>query len=119
VSLGDKKTIYKIFRTAEWSAAEGLGAFARSPDDIRDGFIHFSSAEQLRGTLEKYFGNEDEIIIVSFDAQGFGDDLKWEVSRGGMKFPHLYVDLSLEVALQVTRLTRDSSGELTLPDEIP
>ena len=119
MSLGDSKTIYKIFRTAEWSAADGLSAFAGSPDDIRDGFIHFSTAEQLRGTLEKYFADEGEIIIVSFDAQGFGDDLKWEVSRGGMKFPHLYVDLSLEAALQVTRLTRDNSGGLILPDDIP
>ena len=118
MSLGDSKTIYKIFRTAEWSAADGLSAFAGSPDDIRDGFIHFSTAEQLRGTLEKYFVDEDVIILASFDAEGFGDDLKWEVSRAGMKFPHLYVDLSLEAALQVTRLTRDSSGGFVLPSDL-
>ena len=118
-SSGDEnKTIYKIFRTDEWSAAESLSAFAGSPDDIRDGFIHFSTAEQLRGTLKKYFADESEIVLVFFDAQALGADLKWEVSRAGMKFPHLYASLSLDAAQQVTRLVRDSLGDFILPSEI-
>ena len=116
---GDVKTIYKIFRVSEWSAAEMMCQFAGSPDDIKDGFIHFSTAEQLRGTLAKYFAAESEIVLAAIDAGVLGDDLKWEASRGGMKFPHLYAPLALDAVRQLTRHARDKSGNFALPADIP
>jgi uncharacterized protein (DUF952 family) len=113
------KTIYKIFRASEWAAAQRARQFAGSPDDIRDGFIHFSTAEQLRGTLAKYFVAESEIVLAAIDASALGDGLKWEVSRGGMKFPHLYASLPLDAVRQLTRHARDTSGGFVLPTEIP
>ncbi len=113
------KTIYKIFRASEWSAAQRARQFAESPDDIRDGFIHFSTAEQLRGTLAKYFMTESEIVLAAIDASALGDGLKWEVSRGGIKFPHLYASLPLDAVRQLTRHARDTSGGFVLPAEIP
>lgn len=118
-SKGDTKTIYKIFRIEEWSSAQAAGQFAGSDDDIRDGFIHFSTAEQLRGTLAKYFAAESEIVLAAIDASALGDSLKWEVSRAGMKFPHLYASLPLDAVRQVTRHARDNSENFILPAEIP
>ena len=116
---GGAKTIFKIFRVDEWSSAQREGRFLGSPDDIRDGFIHFSTAEQLRGTLEKYFSAEREIILAEVDVIKLGGDLKWEVSRGGAKFPHLYAPLSLDSVSEATRHARNSSGDFVLPSEIP
>ena len=117
-SHGVAKTIYKIFRIDEWLSAEREGRFLGSPDDIRDGFIHFSTAEQLRGTLEKYFAAESEIVLAAIDVGALGNDLKWEISRGGMRFPHLYASLPLDAVTEVTRHARASSGEFHLPPEI-
>lgn len=116
-SGGAAKTIYKIFRVHEWASAEREGLFLGSPDDRRDGFIHFSTAEQLRGTLAKYFASEREIVLATIDARALGNDLKWEVSRGGMRFPHLYASLPLDAVTRVTRHKRDGSGDFVLPAE--
>jgi uncharacterized protein (DUF952 family) len=116
--MSENKIIYKIFRVHEWAAAKKSGMFAGSPDDLRDGFIHFSTAEQLRGTIEKYFSAQDEIILASFDAEGFGDRLKWEISRGGMHFPHLYARLPQSEMLQMWCIEKDISGRFNLPAEI-
>ena len=118
-SRGPAKTIYKIFRVDEWSSAEKKGRFLGSPDDIRDGFIHFSTAEQLRGTLDKHFSADDEIVLAAVDATALGNDLKWETARGGMRFPHLYAALSLDAVNTVTRHKRDSSGDFVASAEIP
>ena len=118
-SGGIAKTIYKIFRIEEWSSAERECRFLGSPDDMRDGFIHFSTAEQLRGTLAKHFSAETEIVLAAIDASMLGEDLKWEISRGLEKFPHLYAPLPLHAVCEATRHTRDRSGEFILPPEIP
>ena len=90
-------TIYKIFRAEEWHAAQRDGVFRGSPDDIRDGFIHFSSAEQTPGTFEKYFAGQGGLVLAAIYADALGPALKWEASRGGTLFPHLYGDLPLMV----------------------
>jgi uncharacterized protein (DUF952 family) len=82
--------IYKICRRDEWSAAERERGFRGSPDDLRDGFIHFSTAEQTPGTFERYF---------AVDTRPLGTALKWEPSRGGALFPHLYGELGLDAVL--------------------
>ena len=92
-------TIYKILRAAEWQEAERDGVFCGSPDDRRDGFIHFSTAEQTPGTYEKYFSGVSGVMLAAIDAETLGPALKWEPSRGGALFPHLYGDLPLSSVL--------------------
>ena len=92
-------TIYKILRAAEWQEAERDGRFRGSPDDRRDGFIHFSTAEQTPGTYEKYFSGMPGLMLAAIDAGALGTALKWEPSRGGALFPHLYGDLPLTAVL--------------------
>lgn len=81
--------LLKIFRAAEWAAFFEAGEFAGSADDLRDGFIHLSSADQLAGTLERHFGGEAGLVVAEIDV---AEDraLRWELSRGGAAFPHLY-----------------------------
>ncbi len=88
-------TIYKILSADEWKIAERDGIYRGSADDKRDGFIHFSTAEQTIGTYEKYFAGKPGLMIAAIDAGALGATLKWEASRGGALFPHLYGDLPL------------------------
>ncbi len=87
--------IYKILRTAEWRTAERDRIFRGSPDDRRDGFIHCSLAEQAPATYEKYFAGDADLVLAAIDADALGTTLKWETSRGGALFPHIYGDLPL------------------------
>ena len=89
------ETIYKLFRRAEWNSFQESREFYGSPDDRRDGFMHFSAAHQVSTTFDKYFSSELNPILAAVGAGGMGDALKWEVSRGGQKFPHLYGVLRL------------------------
>ena len=81
--------LVKIFRAAEWAAFQSSGRFDGSADDLRDGFIHLSSEEQVVGTLERHFAGEAGLVLAEL---GVTDDaaLRWELSRGGAAFPHLY-----------------------------
>lgn len=108
--------IYKILSRAEWAEAEKAGRYDGSPDDHRDGFIHLSSANQVRGTAEKYFRNQNDLALVSFEAEDFGDALKWEPSRGGALFPHLYASLETGLAKAVTSLPLGDDGVPIVPD---
>jgi len=112
-------TIYKIFRAQEWTAFERSKIFAGSPDDVKDGFIHFSSGEQLRETAAKHFAAEADIMVAAVDAAVLGDDLKWEPSRGGKLFPHLYAPLEMSSVRSAVRVVRDATGRYALPPEIP
>ena len=87
--------IYKILRADEWAALRAQGETAGAPVDIADGFIHFSTAEQLAETAARHFGRVDGLIIAAFDADALGPNIKWEPSRGGALFPHLYGPLRL------------------------
>ncbi|SDD83252.1 Uncharacterized conserved protein, DUF952 family [Paracoccus isoporae] len=82
--------IYKIFRGPEWQQLERDGSTSGAPVDLADGYIHFSTAETLRGTLEKHFAGEDGLSLLACDAEMLGSELRWEPSRGGVLFPHLY-----------------------------
>lgn len=82
--------VYKLFRAAEWAAFQAAGETAGSPDDLRDGFVHLSTADQLPGTLARHFGGESGLVLVALEAAALGPALRWEVSRGGARFPHLY-----------------------------
>jgi uncharacterized protein (DUF952 family) len=84
------RPVVKLLRAAEWAAFETAGSFAGSPDDLRDGFIHLSTPEQAVVTREKYFAGDAGLVEVTCDADALGDALRWEPSRGGALFPHLY-----------------------------
>lgn len=82
--------IYKIFRADEWATLQSRGASDGAPIDVSDGYVHFSTAEQAAETAAKHFAGAQGLTLLACDADAMGDDLKWEVSRGGALFPHLY-----------------------------
>lgn len=103
--------IFKILRENEWQEFESDQSFTGSQVDIDDGFIHFSTDRQLRGTLEKHFSNEDSLVLVAIESEKLIHDLKWEPSRGGDLFPHYYGVLSLNQVEDAIILNRDSTGQ--------
>jgi uncharacterized protein (DUF952 family) len=111
--------IYKLFRKAEWEQAKTSTAFAGSADDLRDGFLHFSTAGQVRRTCDRYFFGENDLVLAAVDASPLGEALKWDVSRGGAKFPHLYRPLNLHEVHSVFEIRRDANGHPIFPPEIP
>jgi uncharacterized protein (DUF952 family) len=90
------RLVYKVVSQAEWANAERDGVFDGAAIDHRDGYIHLSSGEQVEKTVSLYFADRDDLVLVALDAEGFGQALKWERSRGGALFPHLYAALPLE-----------------------
>ena len=112
-------TIYKICQRASWSMAEQTGVYAGSEADRRDGFIHFSTAEQLAGTAAKHFARQRDLLLVAVDADALGSALKWEPSRGGDLFPHLYAALPLAAVRWTRPLPEEVEGERALPELAP
>jgi uncharacterized protein (DUF952 family) len=107
--------IYKILRPADWRAFAAAGRFKGAPVDLADGFLHFSAPDQVLETLARHFADEDAPMLVACDAAAFGDALKWEPSRGGALFPHLYGVLERRHVLSVTPLARGPNGAHLLP----
>lgn len=87
--------ILKIFRAPEWEALRDTGESQGAPIDIADGYVHFSTAEQAQETAAKHFAGEDGLVLLAVEADILGDALRWEVSRGGALFPHLYRNIRL------------------------
>ena len=110
--------IYKICSAAEWDDAERAGVYCGSEVDRRDGFIHFSSAEQVAETAAKHFAGQRDLVLVSVDADALGARLKWEPSRGGALFPHLYGELPMKAARRVQPLPLDTAGRHVLPQPL-
>ncbi len=96
--------IYKVARREEWEAALREGVYRGSPDDLRDGFIHFSREHQVDETLRKHFADESGLLLISVDAEALGESLRFEPSRGGELFPHLYGVLLTALAHEVVAL---------------
>ncbi len=88
--------IYKIFRADEWAAFEAAGETLGAPIDLADGYVHISTGTQVAETVSKYFGGVEGLQILALDPDTLGDALKWEPSRGGALFPHLYRTLRME-----------------------
>ncbi len=109
--------IYKICTTAQWREAVRTGRFDGAPIDITDGFIHFSTAEQVAETAAKHFAGQDGLLLVAVDATKLGDGLRYEVSRGGRLFPHLYAALPLAavVSAEPMPLGPDGRHDIRLP----
>jgi uncharacterized protein (DUF952 family) len=94
-------TAYKIFTADQWEAFQADGVFHGAPVDLADGYIHLSTADQLQGTLDKYFADHSGVIITAVDLALLGATVKWEVSRGGALFPHIYGPLPMRAVLHV------------------
>jgi uncharacterized protein (DUF952 family) len=108
-------TIYKILSASEWRAAEQAGAFRGSAVDLKDGYIHFSTAAQAVETAAKHFAGQSDLVLVAVDADTLGPALKWEPSRGGALFPHLYGTLPVAAALCVEPLPLGADGRHVFP----
>jgi uncharacterized protein (DUF952 family) len=102
--------VFKLVDRAVWQAAEATGGFDGSPVDARDGFIHFSTAAQVRETAARHFAGQGGLVIVAVDAAALGDALRWEPSRGGALFPHLYGPLPLAAVRWAAELPLDAAG---------
>jgi uncharacterized protein (DUF952 family) len=111
--------VYKIARQSEWDEAERSGLFTGSPDDKRDGFIHLSSAAQVRATCAIHFAGVRDLLLVAVDTDRLSPFLKWEPSRKGDMFPHLYGPLRLVDVQSVFEIQTDVDGCATFPPEIP
>ena len=108
--LGQKNSmtlIYKIAHAIEWEAAKRASQYKGSSDDLRDGFIHFSTSEQLEATFTKYFKNKKGLILICVESEKLDEDLKWEPSRGGDLFPHLYAPLPTNLILWEKQINND------------
>jgi len=91
--------IYKIAPQALWAAAAAAGRFDGAPVDLADGFIHFSTREQVEETAARHFAGQADLVLVAFESEALGEKLVFEPSRGGALFPHLYAPLPTELAL--------------------
>ncbi|MGC8203545.1 DUF952 domain-containing protein [Aliiroseovarius sp. PTFE2010] len=108
--------IYKIFRADEWAQLQADGSTPGAPVDIADGYVHFSTAEQVAETASKYFANTDGLILLAVQSDGLAP-LEWEPSRGGALFPHLYRNLTLGDVLWAKPLPCDGDGHI-FPDGV-
>ncbi len=112
-------TIYKICSVELWREAERAGLFAGAPVDLADGFIHFSTAAQVAETAAKHFAGVTGQVLVAVDAGTLGEALKWEPSRGGALFPHLYGSLPMAAVLWVKPLPLGADGRHVFPEFEP
>ena len=107
--------IYKICPEMLWREAEAAGRFDGAPIDRADGFIHFSTAEQSAETAARHFAGQDNLLLVAVDAAALGPALKYEVSRGGALFPHLYGPLPLSAVKWAKPLPIGADGRHVFP----
>jgi uncharacterized protein (DUF952 family) len=110
--------IFKICHKMEWTAAAASGVHGGSAKDREDGFLHFSTQEQLIGTLNRYYADADELLLVAVESDALGSALKFEPSAGGSLYPHLYRNLPLSAVAWVRAISRGPNGEFLLPDEM-
>jgi uncharacterized protein (DUF952 family) len=111
-------TVYKIVAADLWQAAEDSGVFEGAGIDLADGFIHLSTAAQARRTAQLYFAGQDNLVLVAADDTSLGDALKYEPSRDGDLFPHLYGPLPLTAVLSVRPLPLGADGSHIFPDDV-
>ena len=105
--------VYKVCSRQELQAAQQSGSYRGSSADVRDGFVHLSLAEQLPGTLAKHFAEQRDLVLLKVDAAALGGQLRYEVSRGGALFPHLYGALPLAAVCAVQQLPDDATERLS------
>jgi len=107
---------YKLVDRAEWEAARAAGAYAGSAVDLADGYIHMSSAAQLAETARRHYAGRNDLLLVAVDLTVLGEALKWEASRGGDLFPHLFAPLPVSAAREERGLSVDAEGVMRFDD---
>jgi uncharacterized protein (DUF952 family) len=110
--------IYKISPRAQWRQAEAAGVFSGAPVDAADGYIHFSTAAQARETAAKHFAGQADLVLAAIDTDALRGALKWEPSRGGDLFPHLYAPLEMSAVRWVRDLPVGGDGHHVFPAEM-
>ncbi|SJZ68288.1 DUF952 domain-containing protein [Consotaella salsifontis] len=113
--MAEPSLIFKIAPRALWQEAEAAGAFSGAPVDLADGYIHFSTAAQVEETASKHFAGQSDLVLVAIDPAGLGEALRWEPSRGGALFPHLYAPLATSAVLWVKALPLGPDGRHVFP----
>ncbi len=108
--------IFHMARTTEWDAAQTAGSYQGAAEDRADGFIHFSTATQVKESAAKHRTSEPNLILVACNSDALGASLKWEEARGGARFPHLYGDIPLSAVVWAVPLPLDSDGVHIFPD---
>lgn len=106
---------YKVLTAEQMAALEQNGSFAGAPVDVADGYIHLSTAAQLTETVDKHFAGQEGLHVAAVDLEALGDAIRWEESRGGQLFPHLYGALTLDVVVAYGPLERLDDGKVMLP----
>lgn len=97
-------TAFKILTAAQWAAWQATGSFTGAPVDLADGYIHLSAADQVEGTRTRHFAGHQGLICAEIDLAALGDTVKWEVSRGGALFPHVYGTIPLSAVVKTIAL---------------
>jgi uncharacterized protein (DUF952 family) len=111
--------IYHVCKTADWHAAKSTGQYTGSADDTRDGYIHFSAAEQLRESVARHRAGQTDLILLAVDPDALGDALKWEPSRDDLLFPHLYGPLPVGAVVAEHNLPLGPAKVHIFPADIP
>ena len=107
---------YKVLTADQLNTLEHEGRFAGAPVDLADGYIHLSTADQLQGTIDKHFAGQQDLQLVAVDLEALGDKVKWEESRGGALFPHIYgAPITLDVVVAYSPLEYEQDGSIRLP----
>jgi uncharacterized protein (DUF952 family) len=109
-------TIYKICSASAWREAERQGVYRGSEVDLSDGFIHFSTAQQVESTAKKHFAGQKGLFLIAIDAGALGNLLRWEPAREGALFPHLYGELDLAAVIEVLDMPLRSDGTHQIPE---
>lgn len=117
-----ERFIYTLVRTADWEAAQALGEYRGSADDKRDGFLHFSTAGQLRATAAKHRRGVSDLWVLEVDTAALGDALRWEAASGSSRpglFPHLYATLPVPAVTRAFAVPLGPDGVHRFPDDVP
>lgn len=114
--MSEQSTLaYKILTAGQMAMLEADGTFEGAPVDLADGYLHLSTAAQLDETVAKHFAGQDDLHVAAVDLPVLGDAVKWEPSRGGQLFPHIYAPLPLSAVVAYGPLERDHDGTVKLP----
>ena len=108
-------TAYKVLTGEQMVALEHDGTFVGAPVDLADGYIHLSTAAQLTETVDKHFAGQENLHVAALDLEALGDKIRWEESRGGQLFPHLYGAMTLDTVVAYSALHREEDGTVRLP----
>lgn len=109
---------FRLATPERWAEVMLAGVFKGEPHDIADGFIHLSAADQVEGTLLKHHDQHQRLVLAEVDLAALGETVKWEVSRGGALFPHVYGEIPVSAVISVRHLLRNDEGDWVLPKDL-